>query len=177
MLHSRVLTLSRRLYQLAVKFTHRFDRVIDAAIDRGLADGAGLSLHPPASVQNLRLRQFLTRRRLELAERKLDLLELKANPALLPPPPRPDYTRDLTPEERTAILDKVDEIFGLDKPIRPPNGTVPPRTIYPAAHIMDRHPEWVAEEEAQRKALEAQGWHITPPLKRLPPNPNHNPNP
>ncbi len=90
----------------------------------------------PASVLNF---QKLRQARL-LAQHRLALRQAQANPALAPPPPRPDYTGDLTPEERTAILDKVDEIMGLDQPIRPPNGTVPPRTIFPADH-MHRHPE------------------------------------
>ncbi len=47
--------------------------------------------------------------------------------------------------------------------------TVTARHSLPAsdAPFMARHPEWIKEEEAQRQALEAQGWHLARPPKPL----------
>ena len=73
-----------------------------------------------------RRRQLLAHGRLVLLQRKMALPKTKPEP----PPPEPEDMERLQ-AEGLATIRQVDRILGLDRPIPPPNGTNPPRTVYP----------------------------------------------
>jgi hypothetical protein len=73
-----------------------------------------------------RRRQLLAHGRLVFMQRKMALPKTKPEP----PPPEPE-DMDRIQAEGLATIRQVDRILGLDRPIPPPNGTNPPRTVYP----------------------------------------------
>jgi hypothetical protein len=87
---------------------------------------------PPPELYNSLHRARLRHRRQLLAQGRLILLQRKmALPKSKPKPPPELEQEPWSQEEADAVIRQVDRVFGLDKPMPPPNGTWPPRTVYP----------------------------------------------